>query len=71
MKNDTPSTFSKVPAATAGFWVIKILATTLGEVGGNEVSMNLGLGYLAATVILAALFVGLLTFVQVRATCFN
>jgi len=70
MKNDTPSTFSKVPAATVGFWVIKILATTLGEVGGNEVSMNLGLGYLAATVILAALFVAL-TFVQVRARRFN
>lgn len=48
---------SKVPAATAGFWVIKILATTLGEVGGNLVSMNMGLGYLAATAILATAFI--------------
>jgi len=70
MKNHPFSAFSKVPAATAGFWVIKILATTLGEVGGNEVSMNLGLGYLAATVILAGLFMAL-TFVQVCARRFH
>lgn len=70
LKNTSSSTFSKVPAATAGFWVIKILATTLGEVGGNEVSMNLGLGYLAATVMLAGLFAAL-TFVQVRARRFH
>jgi uncharacterized membrane-anchored protein len=70
MKYNPSSTFSKVPVATAGFWVIKILATTLGEVGGNEVSMNLGLGYLAATVILAALFLAL-TFVQMRARRFH
>jgi uncharacterized membrane-anchored protein len=70
MKHHPSSTFSKVPVATAGFWVIKILATTVGEVGGNEVSMNLGLGYLAATVILAALFLAL-TFVQVRARRFH
>ncbi|MEZ5952854.1 MAG: hypothetical protein R3C13_00985 [Hyphomonas sp.] len=50
---------SKVPAATAGFWIVKILATTLGEVGGNLVSMNMGLGYLTATLILASLFVAL------------
>lgn len=64
------STSSKVPMVTAGFWVIKILATTLGEVGGNEVSMNLGLGYLAATVILAGVFLAL-TFVQIRARRFH
>lgn len=70
--SDAPSSskFSKVPAATAGFWVIKILATTLGEVGGNEVSMNLGLGYLTATVVLATLFLAL-TFAQVRARRFH
>lgn len=64
------ATFSKVPAATAGFWVIKILATTLGEVGGNEVSMNLGLGYLAATFILAGVFLAM-TFIQIRARRFH
>ncbi len=44
---------SKVPAVTLGFWFIKILATTLGEVGGNAVTMTLGLGYLLGTAIFA------------------
>lgn len=49
---------TKVPAVTLGFWVIKILATTLGETGGDSVSMTMGLGYLASTAIfLAALVV--------------
>jgi len=61
---------SKVPAATAGFWIVKILATTLGEVGGNLFSMNLGLGYLAATALLASLFVGLAV-IQVLARRFH
>jgi len=47
---------SKVPAVTLGFWVIKIIATTLGETGGDAVTMTLGLGYLAGTAIFAALF---------------
>lgn len=50
---------SKVPAATVGFWVIKILATTLGEVGGNLVSMDMGFGYLQATIMLFGLFAAL------------
>ena len=49
---------SKVPAVTLGFWVIKIAATTLGETGGDTVSMTMGLGYLTGTAIfLAALVV--------------
>lgn len=40
---------SKVPAVTLGFWIIKILATTLGETGGDTVSMTMNLGYLAGT----------------------
>lgn len=44
-------TLSKVPEVTLGFWVIKIIATTLGEVGGNAVSMTLDTGYAIATVI--------------------
>lgn len=59
MGDDAKEILSKVPAATAGFWIVKILATTLGEVSGNLVSMNMGLGYLAATVVLAAVFVAL------------
>jgi uncharacterized membrane-anchored protein len=48
--NDT-ATFSKVPAVTLGFWIIKIAATTLGETGGDTVTMTLNLGYLVGTAI--------------------
>lgn len=41
----TRDNLSKVPAITLGFWIIKIVATTLGEVGGNALSMTLNLGY--------------------------
>jgi uncharacterized membrane-anchored protein len=44
-------TLTKVPAVTLGFWVIKILATTLGETGGDTLSMTLNLGYLASSAI--------------------
>ena len=47
---------SKVPEVTLGFWVIKILATTLGETGGDAVTMSMNLGYLAGTAIFAAMF---------------
>lgn len=47
----------KVPAVTLGFWIIKVLATTLGETGGDTLSMTMGLGYLAATGIFALLLV--------------
>jgi uncharacterized membrane-anchored protein len=48
---------SKVPAVTLIFWVLKILATTLGETAGDTLSMTLALGYLAATGIFAAIFI--------------
>ena len=48
---------SKVPEVTLGFWVVKVVATTLGETGGDAVTMTLGLGYLVGTTIFAALFV--------------
>lgn len=47
---------SKVPELTLIFWVIKILATTLGETAGDAVSMSMDLGYLLGTVIFAAIF---------------
>ncbi len=47
------STLSKVPAVTLGFWVIKIVATTLGETAGDTVSMSMNLGYLIGTAIFA------------------
>ncbi|WP_245312648.1 COG4705 family protein, partial [Bradyrhizobium macuxiense] len=46
----------KVPAVTLGFWVIKILATTLGETGGDAVTMSMDLGYLVGTAIFAVIF---------------
>ena len=47
---------SKVPALTVVFWIIKILATTLGETAGDAVSMSMHLGYLVSTFIFAVLF---------------
>ena len=49
---------SKVPAVTLGFWIIKIFATTLGETGGDAVTMTLGLGYVVGSAIFAAGLVG-------------
>ena len=45
------SVMSKVPALTLGFWIIKVAATTLGETGGDTVSMTMDLGYLTGTAI--------------------
>lgn len=55
-KQNPQTAASKLPAITAGFWCIKILATTLGETGGDAVSMSMGLGYLAGTAIFAVVF---------------
>jgi len=52
-------TLTKVPAVTLGFWIIKVLATTLGETGGDTVSMTMRLGYLIGTAIFAAALVAL------------
>src|SRR3954467_10918695 len=46
----------KVPAVTLVFWFLKILATTLGETGGDAVSMSMNLGYLVGTGIFSVLF---------------
>jgi uncharacterized membrane-anchored protein len=47
---------SKVPLVTLGFWAIKILATTVGETGGDALSMTLNLGYAFSTLIFMGLF---------------
>ncbi|MFZ4607305.1 MAG: hypothetical protein ACOYM5_13715 [Caulobacter sp.] len=57
---------SKVPVVTLAFWVIKILATTLGETGGDLLSMTLNVGYLVSTLIFFAVFVGAVA-AQIRA----
>ena len=48
--------FSKVPQVTLIFWIIKIFCTTLGETGGDAVTMSMNLGYLVGTLIFAAIF---------------
>lgn len=50
---------SKVPAVTLGFWIVKILATTLGETGGDTLSMSWDLGYLVSTAIFVPIFAAL------------
>ncbi|HEY8925767.1 MAG TPA: hypothetical protein VIU64_15375, partial [Polyangia bacterium] len=60
----------KVPAVTVGFWVIKILATTLGETGGDSVSMSMDLGYAAATAIFMVVFIVAVA-AQIRASHFH
>ncbi len=47
---------SKVPQVTVWFWIVKILATTVGETGGDALSMTLRLGYLVSTFIFLAFF---------------
>ncbi len=61
---------SKVPEVTLAFWVIKILATTLGETGGDAVSMSMNLGYLVGTAIFGVVFLAAVAF-QIRAPRFH
>lgn len=60
---------SKVPAVTFGFWIIKVACTTLGETGGDWVTMSLNLGYLVGSLIFLACFVVLVA-AQIRAQRF-
>jgi uncharacterized membrane-anchored protein len=64
------ATASKIPEVTLLFWIIKIAATTLGETGGDAVSMSLNLGYLVATAIFASLFL-LAVAAQIKASRFH
>ncbi len=61
---------NKAPAITLGFWIIKILATTLGEVGGNAVTLGLGLGYLVGTAIFGGVLIVAVA-AQIRAKRFH
>jgi uncharacterized membrane-anchored protein len=56
MNADIRENLSKVPAVTVTFWIIKIAATTLGETGGDAVSMSMNLGYLVGSAIFLAIF---------------
>jgi uncharacterized membrane-anchored protein len=61
---------AKVPEVTFVFWLIKIAATTLGETGGDAVSMSLDLGYLIGTAIFAVIFIAAVA-AQIRARAFH
>lgn len=61
---------SKVPRVTLAFWIVKILATTLGETGGDALSMSLSLGYAISTLIFLAFFIVTLI-AQVRSTHYH
>ena len=61
---------TKVPQLTLLFWIIKIAATTLGETGGDTVSMSMGLGYLIGTALFATALI-VLVVLQIRATRFH
>ena len=60
----------KVPQVTLGFWVIKVLATTLGETGGDAVSMSMNLGYFIGTVIFMSFFI-FAVILQIKTKKFN
>ena len=70
MKITTENALAKVPEVTLGFWIIKIFATTLGETGGDTVSMSMHLGYLVGTGIFALIFLAAVL-AQVRAKGFH
>jgi uncharacterized membrane-anchored protein len=66
---DRPGT-AKVPEVTLVFWIIKVAATTLGETGGDAVTMSMNLGYLVGTAIFAAIFIAAVV-LQIRAERFH
>ncbi len=70
MKEQLRATVSKVPEITLAFWIIKIAATTLGETGGDALSMSLNLGYAVSTLIFLVPFFVLVA-LQIRAKAFH
>lgn len=68
--NSSQPNFSKVPELTLMFWVVKVAATTLGETGGDAVTMSMNLGYLVGTGIFAAIFLVAVA-IQIRSKSFH
>jgi uncharacterized membrane-anchored protein len=62
--------WSKVPEVTLVFWIIKVFCTTLGETGGDAVTMSMNLGYLVGTLIFASIFI-VAVVAQVKAKRFH
>jgi uncharacterized membrane-anchored protein len=70
MNKSSDISLIKVPEVTLLFWVMKIAATTLGETGGDAVSMSMHLGYLIGTAIFAVIFLCAVA-AQIRAKGFH
>jgi uncharacterized membrane-anchored protein len=69
-RSDARAAFAKVPEVTLLFWVMKILATTLGETGGDSVTMSMNLGYVTGSAIFEGLFVAVIA-AQIHARKFH
>ena len=69
-ERDEATRLSKVPEVTLSFWIIKIAATTLGETGGDSVTMTLNWGYLAGTAIFLPALIALVAW-QIAAKKFH
>lgn len=69
-KSHTKNEFTKVPELTLLFWIMKIVATTLGETGGDTLSMSMGLGYLFSTFLFALLFIAAV-YIQIKSDEFH
>ncbi|HYA37678.1 MAG TPA: hypothetical protein VEI74_05345 [Candidatus Methylomirabilis sp.] len=70
MNDSANYTLSKVPEVTLLFWIIKVAATTLGETGGDAVTMSMHLGYLVGTAIFAVVFL-IAVVAQIKAKGFH
>lgn len=70
MNTTKQEVLSKVPEITLIFWIIKVLATTLGETGGDALSMSMHLGYLVSTGIFGVIFL-IAVVIQVKAKAFH
>src|SRR5580700_3147876 len=70
MQDVRDQVLSKVPEVTLTFWIIKIAATTLGETGGDSVTMTLNWGYLTGTAIFLSLLAALVI-LQIAARRFH
>ena len=70
MNKATEEALTKVPEVTLVFWIIKVLATTLGETGGDALSMTMHLGYLDSTIIFAVIFFAAVA-IQIRSKQFH
>jgi uncharacterized membrane-anchored protein len=70
MDETARGTQSKVPEVTFSFWVIKVAATTLGETGGDSVTMTLNWGYLAGTAVFLGALIALVAW-QIAAKRFH